>query len=110
MRPQQIEDRGTRFALPIRPRGYDRDVSAEEMVNIAAADMGGLDRVRSFASFGDLILDNMVYPAKRFARWQRRHGDALCVDVWKWARSLDAQFGYPDCLFEADRALGLVRP
>lgn len=103
MFPDMIEDRGTRFALPIRPRNFDRDVSAEEMVNIAAADMGGIDAVRNFASFGDLILDNMVYPTRRFARWHRRNGDALCAEVWKWSRALDAQLGYPARLFADEK-------
>lgn len=100
MRPEIALEGETYFALPIRVPGTDHEISAEELVRRAAADLGGIDRVRGFASFADLVCDNLAPPKKRARRWERRNGMRLWRQIKAWSDALAARLGYPHRLGE----------
>lgn len=71
----QLQDKGTRFALPIICPVNGDDVSAETLYNRCCIAMGHV--VRDHIS--DLILDNLDYDA---AQYDDR---VLCDAIYAWA-------------------------
>lgn len=88
----RLKDVGTRFALPIICPKTGEEVSAEQLFNRCCDALGYVvcDHI------GDLILDNLQYPASEHREGEYRYTTAydeqiLCDAVYAWAADVHKQ-------------------
>src|ERR1700751_1180659 len=83
----RLQDRNTRFALPIICPKTGEDVSAELLYNRCCDALGHIVKDH----IGDLILDNLQYPDTEVGQVKFYDDAALCEAIYAWADKVREQ-------------------